>query len=83
MATNKRELSSTIPSTTTLKLFSYPHKYGGTSWCVGFERSHKHETGEHAGATFVSQTFLTEWSEAYETQRIQYLKWKQILGCKE
>lgn len=76
MATNKRELEATIPSTTLLKLFKYPHKYGGTSWCVGFER---HNTSERG--TFVSQTFLTEWSEAYETQRIQYLKWKQILAA--
>lgn len=72
MSNLKRELECSVPDTTKLKLFRYPHKYGGTSWCVGFER--------HVGM-FVSQTFLTEWSEDYAAEKKQFERWRHILGC--
>lgn len=84
MSQRKRELSCKLPATTELKLFEYPHKYGGKSWCVGFER---HTTrapdpvNGFGGGEFVSQTFLTEWSEDYQYHLIRYKSWKQAIGA--
>lgn len=75
MTTRKREMQYHIPPTTLLKLFRYPHKNGGVSWCVGFER-HNHSDRGH----FVSQTFLTEWSDEYEYHLKALNSWKQSLG---
>lgn len=78
MAVKKGELSCTIPQTTTLRLFEYPHKYGGKSWCVGFERSHKNDDG----SCFVSQTFLSDWSEDRAAELVKYNRWRAILGIR-
>lgn len=71
-----RELSCNLPTTTKLKLFEYPHKFGGKSWCVGFEQYTHSELGN-----FVSQTFLTEWSEDYEHHLKHYKSWQQAIGA--
>lgn len=76
MTQRKKELSCKLPATTELKLFEYPHKYGGKSWCVGFERH-----TNHGGSDFVSQSFLTEWSEDYQYHLIRYKSWKQAIGA--
>ena len=81
MSQRKRELSCKLPATTELKLFEYPHKYGGKSWCVGFERHHKRTDPILGEADFVSQTFLTEWSEDYQYHLIRYKSWKQAIGA--
>lgn len=72
----RKEIECMVPDTTRLKLFCYPHKYGGFSWCVGFERHNSRD-----GIDFVSQSFLTEWNENYSEEKQQFERWKYIVGA--
>ena len=77
MARNENEMTASIPETTKLKLFKYPGKRGAfnsypTTWCVGFER---YNNG------FVSQTFVTKWTENYADALAKFHTWEQVLAA--
>jgi hypothetical protein len=79
MAARKVARVAEIPTTTRLKLFRYPHKFGGgSSWCVGLERC---GPSDPEGHHFVSQRFLSAWSEDHAVELARFGEWMQHLGC--
>lgn len=76
----RTERVADLPATTRLKLFRYPHKFGGgSSWCVGFEM--KRPDGEEPGRYWVSQHFISEWSEDRAEELSRFEAWTARLGC--